>query len=555
MKRYLLNDMYVPAAIPDVTTAADLVSYLNEVLGCDIPDLSGALLVIGAHVVYFTLEEIFTTFDLTTSAISNTINRLVKRGFLKSGNFAAFDGTSRKYYSITKSGYDMANSFFLGTLPGKYKYGRKENAVSHIYSCGMNFFHALMLHIPFYYRKEVILNGSLSSSFNRSSKGELQADCVITFKSKAPEVGQLEHTFYVEEDLGFERDSVLHEKLRRYQSLGIMDRAGDGILFSFRYKDVSATAPSGQGFGLYSKKGALYILDLMHNGHVLDARELTDTLSKDDAPYLYDFLTMCGAYKDGRINKKAPAVTEEFLQDFISSLSYHRNEYAIRDMNRRQCRLYRSRLSRFVSLYFTWAGENRVLSEMNAYLSGFSVYFAPTCLFSSYLRFLLPAESGLLSSLSASLLSYYADLGDYMLLSPPLLLDDGHTLHFRNCFPYLCGETYSGFVCVEFLNTDLCAWIRVLYFLKLYKGDVPFHILCVFDTQEQVNEFYGYLLCYYGETAIFLDKSLILCTMSYELGREKRFFTMPDPFGKKARDRFYHSACALYADLYPDMPL
>ena len=55
MKRYLLNDMYVPAAIPDVTTAADLVSYLNEVLGCDIPDLSGALLVIGAHVVYFTL--------------------------------------------------------------------------------------------------------------------------------------------------------------------------------------------------------------------------------------------------------------------------------------------------------------------------------------------------------------------------------------------------------------------------------------------------------------------------------------------------------------------
>ncbi len=542
--------MYVPAAI-QIKTTTELISYLNEILGCNIPDLSGAILIIGAHTVYFTLEEIFTTFNLTTSAISNTINHLVKRGFLKRGRFAAFDGTSRQYYSITKAGYDIANSFFFDCISGKYKYGRKEHAVSHIYSCGMNFFHALMLHIPFYYQREVVLNNNCPS-FHRSSKGELQVDSIITFNPKPSTNTIQKHTFFVEEDLGFERDPILYEKIKRYYALGIMDDINDSILFSFRYKDISVTAPSGQGFGLYSKKGVNYILELMDKFKKKDARELIQILAPNEEPYLYDFLTMCGAYRDGHIIKKSPEITEEFLRDFIMALSYHRNEYAIRDMNKQQCQLYRKKLSRFISLYFTWIQENRTLPELYAYLSGFSLYFTPTCLFSTYLRYLMPKECNLLSDLSISLLSYYKDIGDYMVLSPVLSIGGEYSLRLRNCFPYLVEEIYSGFVCVEFLNTDLCAWMRVLFFLKFYKGDVPFHILCVFDTQEQVNDFYSYLLCYYGEPALFLDRNLIVCTMSYEIGRKKRFFTMPDPFGKKTRDRFYHSACALYVDLYPN---
>lgn len=543
MKHYLEHDFYVPSPLSSVTSPSDLISHLNHMLGCDISDLSGALLVIGAHVIYFTLEEIFTTFELSTSSISNTLNQLVRRGLLKRGNFTAFDGTSRQYYAITNSGYDIANSYFLGTLPGKYKYGRKENAVSHIYSCGVNFFHALMLQVPFYYQKEVSLGGA--AAFSGSRKGIAQADCVLTYRDHA---GASDRIFYIEEDLGFERDSVLYEKLCCYLRAGSMNKSCDAILFSFRYKNISVTAPSGQGFGLYSKKGAQYILSLLEENHVQDARELV----KDGDPYLLSFLTMVGVYRDGRMIRRSPAITREFLQDFITALSFHRNEYVLRDINRQQCRLYRTRLSRFVSLYFTWIGENRILSELFAYLSGFSVCFIPTCLCSSYLRFLLPRETGLLEDIRRTLLSYYKDIGAYASLSPTIRLEGDLSMRFRNCFPYLSGEAYSGFICVEFPCMDLCSWIRILYFLKLYKGNIPFHILCVFDTQEQVNEFYGYLLCYYGEPALLLDRSIILCTMSYDLGQERRIFTMPDPYGKRAKDRFYHFTSALYEELHPD---
>lgn len=103
------------------------------------------------------------------------------------------------------------------------------------------------------------------------------------------------------------------------------------------------------------------------------------------------------------------------------------------------------------------------------------------------------------------------------------------------------------YVCVEFLNIDLSAWVRLRMFHSYYEGAVPVHVIAVLNDQRQVNDLYRYLGCYYTEMAVVLDRKAILSCMYKDLGCEKKLFTVTDPFGT---EKLYHSESCTYKELH-----
>lgn len=537
----LHKDMYVPRRTAPVACIKDMADYINRVLGCCTVDAESTVLVLASLVTYFTFEEIYQVFPVYNNSIANAISRLEKRGYLRRNPFPRFDGMSKKYFSITSAGHDVANSFFLGTIPVRYRYGRKENAVAHMYSAGINLFAFLSYGIPISWKREMLLSGKNAAA----QKGSLRADaCICAYEGM-----EKERQFYIEQDMGFERDAELYGKMENYCLNGIMDNPQDAIIFSFRYKDISVTKPSRAGT-VYSRTGVNSILLKMREHNLQDARQLLK-LYPDDR-FLQEFLTVCGAVKmkEGYpVLKNGVKIDEHFLKDFLFTLKFHVNEYVLKDLNKKQAVLAKNRLAQFVALFYDWIDKGQLSGILHQMLQGFPLYFIPTSLMSSYGEILFPEELGINGKIHETLSGCYGPLGKYQVLSPTLSLKNGYTMHFRNAFPYMINGRYEGYVCMEFLNIDLSAWIRLRMFQAYYEGDVPVHVIAVLNDQKQVNDLYQYLGCYYMEMAVVLDKKAVLSCMYNDLGQENMLFTVADPFGT---ERLYHNVGCTYRELYSD---
>lgn len=539
MRRYLPDDIYVPQRKAAVTSVKELCIYINEMLGCCTEDAESVILVL-ASLAYFTFEEFFLIFPVYNNSIPNAVNRLVKRGYLKENPFPKFDGMSKKYFSITSAGHNAANSFFLGTVPVKYKYGRKENAVAHMYSAGINLYAFLSFGIPITWKREVLL--SIRSGVPQ--KGSLQVDACVGIYEGTDQ----ERVFYIEQDMGFERDSQLYGKLEKYAAYGIMMNAQDAVIFSFRYKGISVTKPSRAGT-VYSRTGVSSILERMKEHGLADARQLLGLYPEDD--FLQEFLVLCGAarVKDGCIILRPGInIDETFLKEFIFSLKFHVNGYVLKDLNKRQSKLAKNRLAQFVALLYEWMDNGQMQSVSSWMLQGFPVYFMTTSLMCSYGEILMPEELGLRKKMEQTLYSCYGELSEYHVITPTFSLKNGYSLRLRNTFSYTIDGKERGMVCVEFLNVDLSAWIRLRMFQSYYEGEVPVHVIAVFDDQKQVSDMYRYLGCYYPELSVVLDRKAILSCMYCDLGKEGRLFTLTDPFGADAR--LYHSGSCTYKELH-----
>ena len=538
MRSYLSEDIFVPQRTAAVTSVKELSLYINEMLGCCTDDAESVLLAL-ASLADFTFEEFFLVFPIYNNSIPNAVNRLVKRGYFKASPFPRFDGMSKKYFRITSAGHQAANSFFLGTVPVRYKYGYQENSAAHRYSVGLNLYAFLSFGQPFLWKKEVLLG----TGRGMPQKGALQADaCVGIYEGT-----DKERQFYIEQDMGFERDSQLYGKLERYAAYGVMGNPQDAVLFSFRYKGISVTKPSRAGT-LYSRTRVNAILARMKEHGVADAGQLLE-LYPDDA-FLQEFLVLCGAAerkKDGIMRKPGITIGEAFLKEFLFSLKFHVNGYVLRDLNQKQSRLARSRLAQFVALFYGWMDKGQLQGVSRQMLQGFPVYFMTTSLLCSYGEILMPEELGLPDKMERTLYDCYGKLGSYQMTTPALPLQNGYSLCLRNAFPYTIAGKGHGLVCVEFLNTDLSAWVRLRMFWSYYEGELPVHVIAVLDDQKQVSDLYTYLGCYYPEIAVVLDRKAVLSCMYGDLGKSGRLFTLSDPFGGGAR--LYHGGSCTYKDL------
>lgn len=538
MERYLPDDIYVPQRTAPVACIKDMASYINKILGCCTIDAESIVLVLASLVTHFTFEEIYQIFPVYNNSIANAVNRLVKRGYLRENPFPRFDGMSKKYFSITSAGHCVANSFFLGTVPIKYRYGRKENAVAHVYSTGINLFAFLSYGIPVSWKREVLLSGGDITM----RKGSIQTDaCIYAYE------GMEKRQFYIEQDMGFERDAELYGKMEKYCLIGIMGIPQDAIIFSFRYKGISVTKPSRAGT-VYSRTGVNSILSKMNEHGLQDARQLLD-LYPDDK-FLREFLITCGAVRTDKgypVSKTGVKIDEGFLKDFLFSLKYHVNEYVLRDLNKKQAVLAKNRLSQFVALFYEWIDKGMMSGIPHQMLRGFPIYFVPTSLMGSYGDVLFPEELGMSEKIRKTLSDCYGTLGNYQMLTPVLALKGGYSMCLRNAFPYMIDGKNKGYVCVEFLNIDLSAWVRLRMFHSYYEGAVPVHVIAVLNDQRQVNDLYRYLGCYYTEMAVVLDRKAILSCMYKDLGCEKKLFTVTDPFGT---EKLYHSESCTYKELH-----
>lgn len=539
MNRYLTNNIYVPQRTVPAASIKEMCRYINGILGCCTVDAESAVLALASLTTYFTFEEVYQVFPVYNNSIANAVGRLVKQGYLKENPFQKFDGMSKKYFSITSAGHDVANSFFLGTIPVRYRYGRKENSIAHIYSTGINLFAFLSYGVPLSWKREVILCRRTVSA----GKGSLRADaCICVYEGL-----EQERRFYIEQDMGFERDAVLYDKMENYCLNGIMDNSQDAVVFSFRYKNISVTKPSRAGT-VYSRSGVKSILSRMREHGLQDARQLLQ-IYPDDL-FLQEFLKLCGAARTKKahtIPKGGIDIDEAFLNEFIHSLKYHVNEYVIKDLNKRQAVLARNRLAQFVGLFYDWMNNDQMPGMLRQMLKGFPLYFIPTSMMVSYGEVFFPKELGLIEKIRQTLCSCYGALGEYQMLTPVLHLKNGYSLQLRNALPYTIGGRFKGYVCVEFLNADLSAWIRLRMFQAYYGEEIPVHVIAVLDDQKQVNDLYKYLGCFYPEMAVVLDRNAILSCMYYDLGRADRLFTVTDPFGT---DKLYLNDGCTYIELH-----
>jgi hypothetical protein len=161
-------------------------------------------------------------------------------------------------------------------------------------------------------------------------------------------------------------------------------------------------------------------------------------------------------------------------------------------------------------------------------LKGYQVLFAPTTLVADRLRYAqLSLNRELADRLMGSLSAYYKGLRFEGELSSPIALSNGMTLKMRNVFSYECGDGRSQ-IFVEFPSTDLGAWIRAYMFHKLYKGNVPYQLVLVFDTGRQAASLFEMFSYCYPEICVVYDKKGIFGMMRHTIGKEHPLFSVPD---------------------------
>ncbi|WP_026653553.1 hypothetical protein [Butyrivibrio proteoclasticus] len=525
------NDIYVNHSSLGFSSQEELFEYLSDKLGYTGSDLKSAVLVLCAYSFYLTQEELSflcPLYPLYSHLSSRVIKPLIEQGYLqqeKATSFKEQEGTARVFYYITAQGYQYANSLCQGKLTTKYKKNRSKVAKSHTYYIGYNFYELLVLGYSMTWQREYLLS---ERSFNYKSnvpilQVDARCDLYERFGSKPF------FTVYVEQDLGTEHNDVLMKKIENYAILGIMDRPLSSIImFSFSQKGVT-DGKNGLKNQLhpYSPTNCQQLLDymdVMHLDNVYDAY-LTGF---PDVSFITNFLVKCGGArisKDGENLKRTKQVLDRnFVSEFKKLLGERRNPYQHRDYNLIRSRFSQSRLEEMVKLLFSISDrENAFMQRLRR---GYQVYYLPTTLVSDRIVYgLLDKNPELIHKITSSLSYLCGNISYKSPLSAPIVVRDNIKVNLRNYF-----EGSSTNICVEFPCFDIGAWIRAMYFSKYKNSSEKLHMVCVFETKKQYQDFYR-TLSHYSDS-FNLNRHQILGVMLYDLGNSEKLFVVNDSLNR-----------------------
>ncbi len=522
----LEDDIYVNQFSLGIDSVYGMTEHMRRTLSFEGKGLREAVLVLCAYCFYLSQEELsllYPVYPAFTQLSSRVFKPLIDLGYIVSEPAQKqneCEGTCKTFYSITKSGYEYANSLCNGKLTVKYRKNRTRIAKSHSYYIGYNLIEILLLGYAVTWQREYLL----SSSFSLGKK-MLQVDARCDLYEA---FGQHPfYTIYVEQDLGTEGNSVLFNKMMTYADLSLMNHPKDSlVLFSFSPKGVSLkNNPSSSDLGhLYSRTRLKALLSYMDMMHLDDAYEAYIT-GFPDREFVMLFLLTTSAAKEnsnGPLLKRGPFKADRaFIEEFLLLINQRRNPYQQRDYNYVRCNLTRSRMEEMVRLIFRHASDNsRFFISMR---DGFQILYLPTTLVANRLPYAFLSHSkDTLSALMMSLgyfgnLRFVSDVSD-----TPLVLDRSVQISLRNMF--LTGDQKRIFV--EFPALDIGAWLRALHFSSLYHASEPITLICVFETEKQLSDFYRACEAYMRTYSI--ERGGILCLMLSDIGRTDRLFYCKD---------------------------
>lgn len=519
------NDIYVNHMELDIKTLDDMYAHLRRILSYTGNDLQSAVLVLCAYSFYLTQEELSLLYPLYpafTHLSARVFKPLEQAGYITTNMITSYseqEGTARCFYNVTAQGYQYANSLCQGRLTSKYKRNRSKVARSHTYYIGYNLIQLMLLDYPLTWQREYLLNGG---SWQRNNMVQVDAKCVLYEAD-----GQKPFfTIYVEQDLGTEHNDALVGKLQGYTSYGVMDYPRDTLLmFSFSQKGVSVLSKGSNGKNTqkhpYSVQKCNSLIAYMESMHLDDLYDAYLT-GYSDEQFITTLLLKVGAgkpKKDDGLKRGRNSFSLNDLRYFRDSINQKRNPYQHKDFNIIRSNFARARLEEMVKLLYAYIGKNEpFLIRMRR---GYQVYYLPTTLVANRIGFsFLDKAKGLQEELETSL-SILGKPSFKDVLSDDLTISKGFVLNLRNLF-----KDADVNVCVEFLAFDVSAWVRAMQFHKMYNAETPIQLVCVFETWQQVTDFYKAAECYIPDYDSM--KSNILCLMLYDIGKEKRIFYLKD---------------------------
>ncbi len=511
------NDILVEHTYIDSTERTAIPKHLNRILGSNASDIKDAVILYAAYCVYISYEELYSIYRPLSSQIrTNAIPSLIKLGFLKKVPLTIPEGTAKVVFSITASGYKYASSLVGGMLPVKYRTGRNPISIGHIYATGYNFFKMLSLNIPLKWQREELYTAGYGKS------GDLQIDAICTLY---PAHNSHRMKLYFEQDMGYELPVILEKKLESYEKFGLMDSPSEIIVFSMRQKGISK--PSLSNSTPYSPVKLRALLQEMDKSGIEDAYEML--LNGFEPSYLRSLLTLFEVLdENGKKKRNALPLTKSVLKDYLEELSFCKNSFEHREYNAVHMNLAWIRL-RYILQGLISNGSILPIYG-NRLLTGYSILFIPTTLVAgrikSFLPFLFEEEKAKLHRMLLPLFGPVLDEGE---LSGTLELSGNKHLRLRNCFSFSYAADKRGYVCIEHLSFDLGGWLRAIYFRKYYKGDIPYHLICVFDTPEQYRLFFKLCDYLYPHLNLILNESSILGLMRKDIGKENKLFSVTNP--------------------------
>lgn len=522
------GDIFVNHKSLDIDGTAGILKHMEDTLSFSGKDLQDAVLVLCAYCFCLSQEEFSLLYPLNDSFFkvfsSRVLKPLIKEKLLTEEKASAAkdrEGTARVFYTITKAGYDYAHSLCHGRLTAKYKKERAKIARSHTYYIGYNLIQILLLGYAVTWQREYLLNAPyVYTKKKKILQVDAKADLYEAF-GQSPFM-----TVYVEQDMGSEKNDVLFGKLSGYAELSLMDNPKKSlVLFSFSPKGVRINQNTAkQTNHPYDVRKIEALLEYLNFMHLDDAYEAYVTGFPEHG-FIEKFLLVTGAGKEVKNDTilKRGSVTADraFIEEFKALTKSLRNPYLHKEYNMQRVSFARKRLEDMVKLIYAYAGDKDPCFDRMR--QGYQVFYLPTTLVANRLPFAFLSRAGEeLGKLSVSLKRFDALTFVDEVSADTLSLDKGVRIRLRNEFSYGKGSRLF----VEFPALDLGAWLRILHFSRLYHKDVPIILVCVFETRQQLSDFYRTCNAYMDDFG--LSKSNILCLMFHDIGRTDRLFFCKD---------------------------
>lgn len=516
------TDIYVNHTDTGVSTIEGLLTYLKNTISFEGKDLQDAILVLCTYGFYTTNEEISTTFPVypAFSHISTRVFApLVRKGYLtseKASSIKEMEGTAKVFYAVTPQGYQYANSLCHGKLTTKYKKNRAKIAKSHTYYIGYNFFQMLSLGFPMTWQREYLL-GQYSYS-QRNSSLQIDGYCEL-YKSYGDKPF---YRLYVEQDLCTEHNDILVGKLQNYASYGLMDYpTGSAIIFSLSQKGVTMGANgSVNSAHPYSEQKCDRLLSYMKEMYLDDLYDAYIT-GYPDQKFITQLMLKVGAAKeiDGKIKRGKFKAGADFVKEFRDLIRQKRNPYEHKEFNITRSNIARSRLEEMVKLLYSHINSQEVF--LQRIRRGYQICYFATTLVSDRIRYVMLEHFKESQELLKKSLDIFRNPHFESELSDTILLTKGIKLNLRNHFKADLSDVY-----VEFLSADVGAWIRAAQFIKMNISTEKKTLVLVFETRQQLTDFYKANECYAEEYSI--EKGGVLCLMLFDIGKDNKLFFIKD---------------------------
>ena len=521
------TDIYVNHSTLKINTIEGMIEHLKKTLEFEGRDLQDAILVLCAYSFYLTNEEIsflFPIYPAFTHISTRVFSPLVRKGYLASDKTNVrkdMEGTARVFYYVTAQGYQYANSLCHGKLTSKYKKNRAKIAKSHTYYIGYNFIQLMMLGFPMTWQREHLLGTYNYATRNLALQVDGYCELYESFGNKSF------YRLFVEQDLCTEHNEILVGKLQNYAEHGMMDYpAASMIVFSLSQKGVTlAKNGSVNIVHPYNESKCNQLLDYMKEMALDDVYDAYVT-GYPDQSYITNLMLKIGAAKESKNGLKRGAfkADAEFIKEFRDLINQNTNPYQHRDFNIIRSIAARSRLEEMVKLLYSHMNSNELfLARMRR---GYQIYYVATTLLADRLKYAMlskfrPQQKALEESLSIFGSPHFqADLSDVILLTK------GIKLNLRNSFVTDRTQVY-----VEFPSADVGAWIRAAHFHKLLANKEKKVLILVFETRQQLADFYNANDCYAQD---FNTKNGgLLCLMLYDIGKRDKLFYLKDETMKR----------------------